>query len=61
MAKAFPKTLYVKRETEGDTGYFLADGDRDMFAVIGERERVAVYELKETQVIEGTVVTRERH
>lgn len=56
--KAFPKTIYVKREksSNGDE-YFNPAQDIAHLADIGVRERVGVYVLKETVEIKGVVVT----
>lgn len=58
MAKNFPKELYVKRETDHDTEYFIPSEDRAELVSTGERIPVGVYVLKETITLEGIVVAR---
>lgn len=57
MAKKFPKTLYVKRESDGASSeFFIADEDREALAEKGSRLRIAVYELVEVQEVETRTI-----
>lgn len=57
MAKAvkdFPRELYVILSTEtGDEEYLIAADSAEEHAEMGERRKVAVYELKEILEVEG--------
>jgi len=58
MAKAFPKTLYMKIENGGSgPDYFNAYEDVIDAAEMGEKIKVGVYVLSETQEVKGVVVT----
>jgi hypothetical protein len=48
MAKPqkFPKTIYVKREQDQNSSYFLADESPDS---VEHGERVGIYELQEVK------------
>lgn len=51
--KAFPKTLYVKTEADSGTEYFVVDGDAYNLVEMGQKVKIAVYQLVETQIGEG--------
>jgi len=57
MAKKhkFPDTLYVKKEVDGKSGYFVADESAGSHAFVGEKVRVGIYSLLEVVDI-GTAV-----
>lgn len=52
MAKRFPKKLFVKVE-ESDPDFFVADDDTVGFVEVGQKVKVAVYQLVEIGEIEG--------
>jgi hypothetical protein len=54
----YPKTLYVKTETEGSEPWLYASAKIAETARIGEKARVGVYKLVETIEVEGQVSTR---
>lgn len=54
MAKKFPKTLFVRVRSD-DTEWFQADEDANSFVDMGDKIKVARYELKETFTAEGVV------
>lgn len=58
MAKAFPKTLYVKVE-DGGTGpdYFNPCESLVEAAEMGEKTKVGVYSLTETVEVKGVAIT----
>ncbi len=58
MAKAFPKTLYVKVE-DGGTGpdYFGTYSAAIEAAELGEKIKVGLYTLTETIEVKGVAVT----
>ncbi len=56
--KRFPRHLYVKREVDGDTTFFVADKERDCLSEKGERTRVATYALVEVEELEDVTVCR---
>jgi hypothetical protein len=47
-----PKTLYVKRERDGDHGYFVADTNDYGLAEHGEKITIGTYKLVETKEVE---------
>ena len=53
MAKALPKTLYVKIEKDSTTEYFVADADAYSLVEMGQKIKIGVYKLIETNVAEG--------
>ena len=53
MAKALPKTLYVKSEKDGSTEYFVADAEAAALVEMGQRIKIGVYKLVETNEAEG--------
>lgn len=54
MAKKFPKTLFVRVRSD-DTEWFQADEDANSFVDMGDKIKVARYELIETFTAEGVV------
>jgi hypothetical protein len=57
MAKTFPKKLFVKIEKESDDPYFLADETVLGMVDVGEKRKVAIYQLVEVIQCEGMVET----
>ena len=53
-----PKTLYVKRNTEGDFNWLQACESLDEIVEAGEAQTVGVYQLSELQVADLIVHTR---
>lgn len=53
MAKALPKMLYVKTEKDGRTEYFVADNSPHVLVEMGEKVKIGVYQLVETNDYEG--------
>lgn len=51
--KKFPKTLFVKAEKEGDSEYFVADVDAGSLVEMGDKIKVATYQLVEVQEAKG--------
>lgn len=51
----FPKTLYVKMETDKDTSYPVPGFDLTDIVEVGETIQVGVYELRETVSAKGEV------
>lgn len=60
MAKAnrFPKTLFVKTETDSGTSYFVADAAEAALVEMGQKQKIAVYQLVEMHEIEGVAKSR---
>lgn len=56
--KKFPKMLFVKREHDDTTDYFVPHENVLDAATLGEKMKVGVYKLIGTQEIEGVVSTR---
>lgn len=50
MAKAFPKKLFVKVEGALGEEYFVADGDVYGLAEMGQKIRIATYQLVEVNI-----------
>lgn len=48
----FPKTLFVKVEEDGGMEWFVADDEAVSLAEVGEKVRVARYELVDTSSLE---------
>jgi hypothetical protein len=42
----FPKTLYVKRDVDGDDTYFIANEDTSCHAEVNEVVTIGVYKLR---------------
>ena len=55
----FPKQLYIKREVDGDTHYFVSFEDVDGAAEMGHTARIGVYKL--VQILNVTGVAEARH
>lgn len=55
MAKNFPKKLFVKIDGEGEEAFFLAGDDMIGMCDVGERVKIAVYQLVQTDTVEGLV------
>lgn len=53
MAKTLPKTLYVKIDKDGSTAYFVADADAYSLVEMGQKIKIGVYKLAETNLAEG--------
>jgi hypothetical protein len=53
MAKAFPKTLYVKAEKDGGVEYFSSDASAAALVEMGQTIKVATYQLVEVQDAQG--------
>ncbi len=53
MAKTFPKKLFVRIDKDSQTEYFTADADADCLVEMGDKKKIAVYQLVEVQVAEG--------
>lgn len=53
MAKRFPKQLFVKVQKDGNLEYFTADEDAYALVEMGEKIKVATYQLVEIQDAEG--------
>lgn len=49
----FPKTLYVKSEKESSTEYFVADADAASLVEMGQKVKIASYQLIEVTEAEG--------
>lgn len=57
--KKFPKTIAVTIETESDgSTYFVANKQAAESAELNTKKTVAIYELKEVGIIEGTTSYR---
>ena len=54
MTKKFPDTLYVKREKDSDTEYFVSDADAGSLLDQGDKTVIATYQLVEVQT--GTLI-----
>jgi hypothetical protein len=54
--KAFPKTIYLKYEEDGDNSFFIASEDPADHAEVGGKVRVGVYELKVSTTVTAPVV-----
>lgn len=54
--KAYPKTLYVAREGEGENEYLNAAETYDGMVDIGSTRKVAVYQLVETKILRGEII-----
>lgn len=57
MAKRFPAKLFVKIEEDGDTSYFVADGNLDALAEMAQTIKIGVYQLVETTFAETVIKT----
>lgn len=55
MAKKFPKTLFVRVKEDGGTDWFQSDENVVSLVEMGERVKIARYELKETITAESMV------
>lgn len=51
--KNFPKTLHVKVEKDSGTEYFVADANASTLVEMGEKIKIATYQLVETRTAEG--------
>jgi len=51
--KAFPETIYVKTESDSGNVYFVADDDPHSLVEMGEKIKIGIYQLVETQTAEG--------
>lgn len=49
----FPKKLFVKVEKTSDAEYFVADSDAYCLIEMGDKTKVAIYQLVEVQVGEA--------
>jgi hypothetical protein len=49
----FPKTLYVKSEKESSTEYFVADANPCWLVEMGQKIKIAKYQLVEVSEAEG--------
>lgn len=58
MAKKFPKNLYVKIEKDGSTEYFSADEMLWPLVEMGEKVKIATYQLVGVQEAQGVVETK---
>lgn len=56
----FPKTLYVKSEKEGNTQYFAADADAASLVDMGQKVKIASYQLIEVTEAEGVAKFNKR-
>lgn len=53
MAKALPKKLFVKIESDGNAEYFVADDDADSLVEMGQKVKIGTYQLIEVAHAEG--------
>lgn len=53
MAKKLPATLYVKIEKDSANEYFVADPDAYNLVEMGQKIKIGVYKLVETNTAEG--------
>jgi len=53
MTKALPKIIYVKTEKINDAEYLVADAEAFALVEMGQKVRIGVYQLVETQTAEG--------
>ena len=53
--KKFPKTMYVRRENDGDNDFFVAEYDLEFHAEIGEKVPVAIYDLVSVETVTAKV------
>lgn len=53
MAKALPKTLYVKIEKESNSEYFVADNTADVLVEMGQKIKIGKYQLVDISNYEG--------
>jgi hypothetical protein len=59
--KAYPKQLFVKWEDGGnEPDYLIATTDVINHAVLGEKFKVGVYQLVETQDVKGVAVLSDK-
>lgn len=57
MAK-LPKTIFVKRKTDSDVSYLLADDNMAALVDMGETFKLGMYELVETREVTGVVSSK---
>jgi hypothetical protein len=55
MTKKFPKKLFVKVEQATPEDYFVAEEGIEGMCMVGERVKVAIYELVQVDTLEGLV------
>lgn len=53
MAMAFPKQLFVKIDSDKDNEWFLADNNANGLVGMGDRVKIATYQLVEIRQATG--------
>lgn len=56
--KKFPERLFVKREEDGGSSWFVADDNNYDLAEIGTKIKIGVYQLVNTETVEFELVIK---